>query len=215
MKIDFCGQNQNVFLFSRCVSILFAYLTEVQKKKVDFIKKVEVYDGSNFMNLECGAISNLELFETIRTKQKKGSLIWILDKTKTAMGKRLLRSWIERPLLNIDIINKTMFKNNESYRIYQFTNNDKKLQELINDDIGLKIYILDIELENISGIDIARKIRSKDNDSIIIISTTYVEYLPFALKNKLMLFDFVSKFEDYEVNLSNVINNAIKQLQEQ
>ena len=116
---------------------------------------------------------------------------------------------------NIDIINKTMFKNNESYRIYQFTNNDKKLQELINDDIGLKIYILDIELENISGIDIARKIRSKDNDSIIIISTTYVEYLPFALKNKLMLFDFVSKFEDYEVNLSNVINNAIKQLQEQ
>ena len=116
---------------------------------------------------------------------------------------------------NVDIINKTMFKNNKNYRIYQFTNNDKKLQELINDDIGLKIYILDIELENISGIDIARKIRSKDNNSIIIISTTYVEYLPFALKNKLMLFDFVSKFEDYEENLSKVINNAIKQLQEQ
>ena len=116
---------------------------------------------------------------------------------------------------NVDIINKIMFKNNESYRIYQFTNNDKKLQELINEDIGLKIYILDIELENISGIDIARKIRSKDNNSIIIISTTYVEYLPFALKNKLMLFDFVSKFEDYEENLSKVINNAIKQLQEQ
>lgn len=116
---------------------------------------------------------------------------------------------------NIDIINKTMFKNNENYRIYQFTNNDKKLQELINDDIGLKIYILDIELENISGIDIARKIRSKDNKSIIIISTTYVEYLPFALKNKLMLFDFVSKFEDYEVNLSNVIKNAINNLKEQ
>ena len=48
--------------------------------------------------------------------------------------------------------------------------------------------------------------------SIIIISTSYVEYLPLALKNKLMLFDFVSKFEDYENNLSKVINNAIKQL---
>ena len=106
--IDFCGQNQNVFLISRCISMLFAYLTEVQKKKVDFIKNVEVYDGSNFMNLECGAISNLELFETIRTKKKRGSLIWILDKTKTAMGKRLLRSWIERPLLNIDIINNRL-----------------------------------------------------------------------------------------------------------
>ena len=116
---------------------------------------------------------------------------------------------------NVDIINKTMFKNNENYRIYQFTNNDKKLQELINEDIGLKIYILDIELENISGIDIARKIRTKDSNSIIIISTTYVEYLPFALKNKLMLFDFVSKFENYEENLSNVINNAINNLKEQ
>lgn len=113
---------------------------------------------------------------------------------------------------NIDIINKTMFKNNENYRIYQFTNNDKKLQEIINDDIGYKIYILDIELESVSGIDIARDIRKIDNKSIIIISTTYVEYLPFALKNKLMLFDFVSKFEDYEENLLKVIIKAISQL---
>ncbi|MBQ9024724.1 MAG: response regulator [Bacilli bacterium] len=116
---------------------------------------------------------------------------------------------------NIDIINKTMFKNNINYRIYKFTNNEKQLQNLIKEDIGIKIYILDIELENISGIDIARNIRKTDNKSIIIISTTYVEYLPFALKNKLMLFDFVSKFEDYENNLSKVINNAIKQLKEQ
>lgn len=113
---------------------------------------------------------------------------------------------------NIDIINKTMFKNNENYRIYKFTNNDKKIQELINDDIGFKIYILDIELENISGIDIARKIRKNDSNSIIIISTTYMEYLPYALKNKLMLFDYISKFENYEENLSKVINNAINQL---
>ena len=83
---------------------------------------------------------------------------------------------------NIDIINKTMFKNNENYRIYQFTNNDKKLQEIIKDDIGYKIYILDIELESVSGIDIARDIRKIDNKSIIIISTTYVEYLPFVLR---------------------------------
>ena len=116
---------------------------------------------------------------------------------------------------NIDIINKTMFKNNINYRIYQFTNSDSKLKELINENKELKIYILDIELETTSGIDIARDIRKKDNKSIIIISTTYMEYLPYALKNKLMLFDFVSKFEDYEENLSNVINKAIEQLKEQ
>ena len=113
---------------------------------------------------------------------------------------------------NIDIINKLMFKNNLNYRIYKFTNDSEELQKLIKDNIGEKIYILDIELETISGIDIARQIRKNDNKSIIIISTTYVEYLPFALKNKLMLFDFVSKFEDYEKNLSNVIKNAINEL---
>ena len=71
-----------------------------------------------------------------------------------------------------------MFKNNLNYRIYKFTNDSKELQDLIKADIGEKIYVLDIELETISGIDIARQIRKNDNDSIIIISTTYVEYLP-------------------------------------
>ena len=113
---------------------------------------------------------------------------------------------------NIEIVNKTMFKNNLNYRIYQFTSYTNDLKKLIEDTIENKIYILDIELENISGIDIARKIRDKDNNSIIIISTTYVEYLPYTMKNKLMLFDFVSKFDNYEDNLTNVINNAIKEL---
>lgn len=113
---------------------------------------------------------------------------------------------------NIDIINKVMFQNNISYRIYKFTNYDKKLKEIINSNMENKIFLLDIELEDTSGIDISRDIRKHDKDSIIIISTTYVEYLPFALKNKLMLFDFVSKFEDYQNNLSKVINNAINQI---
>ena len=113
---------------------------------------------------------------------------------------------------NVDIINKIMFKNNLNYRVYQFTSDNKNLQDLINDDIEDKIYILDIELDDISGIDIARQIREKDNKSIIIISTTYVEYLPYTLKNKLMLFDFVSKFDNYEDNLLKVIEKAIKEL---
>ena len=111
---------------------------------------------------------------------------------------------------NIEIINKTMFNNNIDYRVYKFTDNNDELQNLITSQLENKIYILDIELENISGIDIARSIRKNDSKSIIIISTSYIEYLPFAIKNKLMLFDFVSKFDSYEENLSKVINNAIK-----
>ncbi len=112
---------------------------------------------------------------------------------------------------NVEIINKTMFNNNINYRIYKFEDYTNDFKNIIyNSDI--KIYILDIELNKTSGIDIAREIRKKDLDSIIIISTAYVEYLPLALKNKLMLYDFISKFEDYEENLSKVINNALVQL---
>lgn len=113
---------------------------------------------------------------------------------------------------NMDIINKAMFKNNCDYRIYPFTEDNKDLQEIINNEIENKIYILDIELENISGIDIARKIREKDKESIIIISTTYIEYLPHTIKSKLLLFDFISKFENYEENLTISIKKAIQEL---
>ena len=104
-NVECYGNNQREFTFSRCCSVLFCYLEEIQKKDFDFIKSAEIYNGSNFMSLKCDAISNLELFETIRTKQKKGSLLWVLEKTRTAMGKRLLRSWIERPLMNVKEIN--------------------------------------------------------------------------------------------------------------
>ena len=115
---------------------------------------------------------------------------------------------------NMDIINKIMFKNNNDYRIYPFTEDNDDLQEVIKKDIENKIYILDIELENISGIDIARQIREKDKKSIIIVSTTYVEYLPHTIKNKLLLFDFISKFENYEENLSLSIQKSIEELTE-
>ena len=68
---------------------------------------------------------------------------------------------------------------------------------------------MDIELEDVSGIDIARDIRETDLNNFIIISTSYVDYLPYTLKSKLMLFDFVSKFEDYERNLTSVLNRAL------
>lgn len=98
---------------------------------------------------------------------------------------------------NIDIINSVMFKNNINYRVYSFSSFSEELKELINSNIGQIIYILDIELEDASGLDIAAEIRKKDLDSFIIISTSYIDYLPYTLKSKLMLFDFVSKFENY------------------
>ena len=77
------------------------YLYETGSTGSISVNKIDVYTDSQFMRLDMTALRNLELTETMRTKSKRGSLLWVLDRTKTAMGKRLIRSWIEKPLLNI------------------------------------------------------------------------------------------------------------------
>ena len=82
------------------------YLTEVQKSGLDNIKEIEFYSDNQFMKLDFSSRRNLELTETMRNREKRGTLLWVLDKTKTAMGKRLIRSWLEQPLMNIAKISK-------------------------------------------------------------------------------------------------------------
>ncbi|MBR7070855.1 MAG: DNA mismatch repair protein MutS [Clostridia bacterium] len=81
--------------------VLIGYLYETCANGPISVDRLQYYTESQFMRLDMTAIRNLELCETMRTKAKKGSLLWVLDKTKTAMGKRLLRSWLEKPLLSI------------------------------------------------------------------------------------------------------------------
>ncbi len=69
------------------------------------VSSVDFYARNKFMRLDMSAVRNLEIVETIRAKSKKGTLLWVLDKTKTAMGKRLIRSWIEQPLMSLNEIN--------------------------------------------------------------------------------------------------------------
>lgn len=77
------------------------YLKSVQKTELENIKDINFYGESSFMRLDVSTLRNLELTETMRNREKRGSLLWVLDKTKTSMGKRMLRSWIEQPLLNM------------------------------------------------------------------------------------------------------------------
>jgi len=77
------------------------YLYRTRFSHVSAITKLNFYSQSQYMKLDVSAIRNLELFETMRGKSKKGSLLGVLDKTKTAMGKRLIRGWLEQPLLNV------------------------------------------------------------------------------------------------------------------
>ena len=88
--------------------LLFNYIKETQKIELKHINKINVYNASNYMTLDNIARKNLELTETLRDKNKKGSLLWVLDKTSTSMGGRNLRRWIEKPLMDIGDIHKRL-----------------------------------------------------------------------------------------------------------
>lgn len=79
---------------------LLKYLQELQKTSLEHMTKLEPYSTSRYMIIDSSTRRNLELVETLREKQKRGSLLWVLDKTKTAMGARTLRSYIEQPLID-------------------------------------------------------------------------------------------------------------------
>ncbi|CAG7648425.1 DNA mismatch repair protein MutS [Paenibacillus allorhizosphaerae] len=82
------------------LSLLMGYLQETQKRSLSHIKQIRVYEPTQYMVMDPFSRRNLELVETVRDRSKKGSLLWLLDKTVTAMGGRLLRRWIEKPLMN-------------------------------------------------------------------------------------------------------------------
>ena len=83
---------------------LMKYLSEIQKSALEQFNHIQPYLNGNFMLLDSSTRRNLELVETLREKQKRGSLLWVLDKTKTAMGARMLRSDVEQPLTNATLI---------------------------------------------------------------------------------------------------------------
>ena len=88
----------------RAAGALFAYIWESMKENVPKIERIETYELSEYMILDASTRKNLELVETLREKNKYGSLLWALDQTKTNMGARLLRSWICQPLKRVEDI---------------------------------------------------------------------------------------------------------------
>ena len=87
---------------------LFTYLLDTQKNNLDHINKIVLYSVTKYMSLDINARRNLEITEKLRDKTKKGTLLWVLDKTATAMGGRLLRRWLNNPLINVEKINKRL-----------------------------------------------------------------------------------------------------------
>ncbi|MDD2956000.1 MAG: DNA mismatch repair protein MutS [Oscillospiraceae bacterium] len=98
------------------IAMLLVYLKETQKVGLERLLSIDYYNENQFMNLDLIARRNLELTQTMRTGARKGSLLWVLDKTKTAMGKRMVKSFLDQPLINPAIINKRLNAVEELYR---------------------------------------------------------------------------------------------------
>ena len=91
---------------------LLSYLEDTQKVSLSHINKIEFYNSSEYMVLDMSTRRNLEISETMRERAKRGTLLWVLDKTNTSMGARLLRNYVEQPLIDKDeIIKRQDFMN--------------------------------------------------------------------------------------------------------
>ena len=108
---------------------LLDYLTETQMNGVDRLVSLDLYSESQFMALDLTARHNLELTETMRTGEKKGTLLWVLDRTRTAMGKRLIRQYVEQPLLSPAVIGRRLDAVDELYQ-------DTMLRDTVRERLG-------------------------------------------------------------------------------
>ncbi len=133
------------------VGALLDYLADTQKKDLSYIKELLVYEEGQFLQLDVNTRRNLELTETMRTKEKKGSLLWVLDRTKTSAGARMLRRWVEHPLLNPAQITRRQSAVEELYQSFMLR---EELSELLSQVLDLERLVTKIVYGSANGKDL-------------------------------------------------------------
>ena len=117
------------------VGAMLDYVKDAQKKDISYINKLNLYSNGQYLELDVNTRRNLELCESMRSKDKKGTLLWVLDKTRSALGARLLRKWVEHPLLNASAIARRQNAIEELYNSFILR---EQISELLE-------HVLDIE----------------------------------------------------------------------
>jgi DNA mismatch repair protein MutS len=123
----------------KAVALLLSYLNETQKRSLAHLLSVKAYDSESYMSLDAFTRRNLELTETVRDRSRKGSLLSLLDRTRTAMGARLLKRWIDQPLLNREEAERRL-------DAVQSLHQDLMLRKELRDELG-EVY----DLERLAG----------------------------------------------------------------
>ncbi len=211
------------------IGVLLQYIEETQKVALLNFNEIDVYHEDNFMFLDKFSRRNLELLETIRTKDKKGSLLWVLDKTLTPMGGRRLTKWIEEPLLSKERINdrlnsveylseNLLLKEELKYLMKKIYDLERLSSKLVygginaRDLISLKhsLYVLPDIKELLKDIG-DKKLLEINNDVDILedihslIDTAIVENPPIAIKDGGIIKE---SYNDELAELYDIINNG-------
>ena len=108
-ELNLAGKKYSVY----AVGAMIAYLEHTQKTSLNFLNTINTYEINQYMDIDINTRRNLEITETMRDKNKKGSLLWVLDHTETSMGARMLKQWVEKPLVNTIEINRRLESVNE------------------------------------------------------------------------------------------------------
>ncbi len=127
------------------------YISDTQKCDISYIKKLTIYETSQFLEMDMATRRNLELCETMLTKDKKGSLLWVLDKTNTSMGARLLRHWIEHPLTNVSQILRRQQAVSELYGNFVLR---EELRQMLSPVLDLERLITKVTYKTAGGRDL-------------------------------------------------------------
>ncbi|NLY17836.1 MAG: DNA mismatch repair protein MutS [Clostridiaceae bacterium] len=142
---------KNQELAAIAAGALIYYLKETQKVDLEHIHKIKPYQIESYMMIDSSSRRNLELTETLKERKKRGSLLWVLDKTMTAMGGRLLRKWIEQPLLDVDEINKRLDAVEELMEKFMIRNEIMELLKRVYDMERLSAKLI---VGNVNGRDL-------------------------------------------------------------
>ena len=219
-NLDSIGYN-NCPLGFRAAAGILAYIWENLKEEFPKFERIEVYELSDFMAIDAGTRKNLELTETLREKNKYGSLLWAIDKTNTNMGARLLKNWICQPLKNLDkivkrqqVVKKLVENSSVRYEIEKQLKNIYDIQRLSTrlsngtanprDFLSLKISLFSlpalVDITKGAGITIFDSIENsieKIKDYADLIDQTIAEDAPNLLKEGGIIKSGVSSDLDY------------------
>ena len=133
------------------VGAMLDYVRDTQKKDIGYINKLNIYSDGQYLEMDVNTRRNLELVESMRAKEKKGTLLWVLDKTRSSLGARLLRKWVEHPLINASAIVKRQNAVEELYNSFMLR---EQISELLDNVLDLERLITKIVYGSANGKDL-------------------------------------------------------------